>query len=364
MARRSDNLREELAALDKEVGPAPTATRRMHKAVPIAISCVALASFSAITWFAYNQGVLEGSEVAAPYLRPKGSLKEAPDSPGGVEVPNRDKFVYNRLEKREDDQKIERVLPPPEQPKERPVAKTQPVPTAPVKPLPEARETVPTSEITGLNSPNTTSTKKSRTANEALKQAIEMVDKGAPPPLAPPGSSPQPQSGTSKITAPEVDAPTAPKQLAQSGAPIRLTPKSNAAEKVTPPPPPPPRAVAKPSVAAPVVKAPVVKPKKTPRKPVALKPSERKKNTSAKGYFIQLGALRSQAAAERAWSAAQKKNANMLRRRSLTVERVSIPGKGVYFRVQSGPFSNANSAKQLCDALKKRKQGCFVVRRK
>ena len=112
MARRAGKLREELAALDQEIGTAPPSGRQMHKAIPVAIAFLALFSFGGMTWYAYNQGILEGSEEAAPYLKPSGPLKIAPSSPGGVEVPNRDKFVYNRLENREEGSKGRTLIAP------------------------------------------------------------------------------------------------------------------------------------------------------------------------------------------------------------------------------------------------------------
>ena len=80
------------------------------------------------------------------------------------------------------------------------------------------------------------------------------------------------------------------------------------------------------------------------------------KSARAKGYFIQLGALSSRGAAERAWRDARAKNPKLLGNRRLTVEQANVPKKGIYFRVQSGPLADANAAKQLCDALNRRKQ--------
>ena len=368
MARRADKLREELAALDQEVGTAPPSGRQMHKAIPVAIAFVALFSFGGMTWYAYNQGILEGSEEAAPYLKPSGPLKIAPSSPGGVEVPNRDKFVYNRLEKREDDQKVERLLPPPEQPKQPPVTQPEQPGQATVA-LPQSvaprGQTEETSEapVAEPKPSQTVEKTKPRTANEALRQAIELVDKGAPSPLAAPGASQEPKT-TEKAVEPAKKAPIPPvaekeeaPQVTENApppkAPIRLTPRSRGAEDKKPPPvkakappkaPPPPR-----------------KPTKLASKPSAAPIS---KSARAKGYFIQLGALRSRGAAERAWRSARAKNPELLGNRRLTVEQANVPKKGIYFRVQSGPLANANAARQLCDALKRRKQGCFVVRRR
>ncbi len=365
MARRADKLREELAALDQEIGTAPPSGRQMHKAIPVTIAFVALFSFGGMTWYAYNQGILEGSEEAAPYLKPSGPLKIAPSSPGGVEVPHRDKFVYNR---REDDKKVERLLPPPEQPKQPPVTQPEQPGQATVA-LPQSvaprGQTEDTTEapVAEPKSSQTLEKTKHRTANEALRQAIELVDKGAPPPLAVPGTSQEPKT-TEKAVEPakkalippvaeKEEAPKVTEKAPPPKAPIRLTPQSRGAEdkklpqvkaKAPPKAPRPPR-----------------KPTKLASKPSAARIS---KSAPAKGYFIQLGAMRSRGAAERAWRISRAKNPELLRYRRLTVEQANVPQKGIYFRVQSGPLANAIAAKQLCDALKRRKQGCFVVRRR
>jgi len=368
MARRADKLREELAALDQEVGSPPAPGRQMHKAIPVAIAFVTLFSFGGMTWYAYNQGILEGSEVAAPYLRPSGPLKIAPSSPGGVEVPNRDKFVYNRLEKREDDQKVERLLPPPEQPKQPPTEKPAATGQAtvalpPIATPSEQKESSTESAPTDEKPSQTVEKPKPRTANEALRQAIELVDKGAPPPLAAPGASQVAEAADKKVE-PKKETPVPPvaekeetpqvAQTAPAKAPIRLTPRSRKPESETPAPA---KAKTPPKAPPPRAKKPQRLASKTVSAPVS-------KSVRAKGYFIQLGALRSRAAAERAWQSAQAKNPRLLGGKRLTVEQANVPKKGIYYRVQSGPLANANAAKQLCDALKRRKQGCFVVRRR
>ncbi len=44
-------------------------------------------------------------------------------------------------------------------------------------------------------------------------------------------------------------------------------------------------------------------------------------------------------------------------------ERVDIPGKGVFFRVQAGPLRDRAAAQALCEKLSAQKQGCIVVAR-
>ena len=329
MARRNDRLRAELAAIDQEVDRAPAATRKLQRYLPVAAAVVAIGSFGAITWYAYNQGVLEGSEVAAPLIKPKGPLKIPPESPGGVEVPNRDKFVYSQLENREiDDRKVERLLPPPEQPKE-PPRPEPPVVAAPKRPTPQ----------------------------------------GVPPALPPPGGAEEVTQAPIADPAPSAAGPKAKpeSQTAQAKepeGPIRLTPRG-----ATPPPSPPAATepARKPAVSAPAVpRAPpspepeAAKPAPKAVAPKAVAPPA----TGTKGAFIQLGAMRSEADAQRAWQNAQGRAGNLLDGLRLDIERADIPGKGTYFRVQAGPLRDAAAAKALCDALQQRQQGCFVVHRR
>jgi len=52
---------------------------------------------------------------------PVGPVRERPENPGGLQVPDRDKLVYNVLQgKRENDAQVERLLPKPETPLPRP----------------------------------------------------------------------------------------------------------------------------------------------------------------------------------------------------------------------------------------------------
>ena len=363
MARRADKLHEELAALDQEVGSTPVPGRQMHKVLPVAIAFVALFCFGGLTWYAYNQGILEGSEEAAPYLRPSGPLKMAPSNPGGVEVPNRDKFVYNRLENRSDDETVERLLPPPEQPKTAPSTQLK---RRSKMPLSFSKEETPSKSNKNISGAVTrpsalnqsTDKPRPRNANEELRRAIELADKEAPPPLNAPAVAARALPSGLKVKEPSLKPSggvnhgnKVNRQVARTDiqkAPIRLTPGGRPTDKM---------AIPRTSEA--------VKSQKLKRNLASRSiATPVKKSVSGKGYFIQLGALRSRAAAERAWRKARGKNPNLLGSRRLSVEQANIPKKGRYYRVQSGPFANATKAKQLCDALKTRKQGCFVALRR
>lgn len=80
-------------------------------------------------------------------------------------------------------------------------------------------------------------------------------------------------------------------------------------------------------------------------------------------YRIQVGALRSPDAARRRWSALRAAHGGVLGRLTPTIERVDLGAlKGVYFRVQGGPFADASAAGRACAALRRLSISCFVVR--
>lgn len=71
-----------------------------------------------VGWFVLSpQYTQENSEV--PIIRrPQAAIKIKPENPGGMEIPNQDKDVYNIVEKKEVDNTIvENLLPTPEKPK-------------------------------------------------------------------------------------------------------------------------------------------------------------------------------------------------------------------------------------------------------
>lgn len=75
----------------------------------------------------------DGVPVISADQRP---IKIRPDDRGGMQVPNQDKLVYGRLEQGDGDAKVERLLPPAEQPVPPPPAPPQ----AAAKPVPMVQE--------------------------------------------------------------------------------------------------------------------------------------------------------------------------------------------------------------------------------
>lgn len=269
--------------------PAPDPKRRPGKWTTLValMSVAALVGFAAVVVYAYNKGKEVGGSAVPPVITAgPAPHKIRPVRPGGMEIPNRDMAVYDRLDpERQAAQarrakKVERLLAPPVTPVTPPAA--APSPKAETKPRPVA---------------------------------------GLPP-----------------LPAPKPKIPVLPrgaKQAAQAAAPV-------------PAPVPAPVRVASAGSAAELAAARLAR----------IAPQ-------AGGNFrLQLVSLRSAVAVKRAWARARRAHAKELGGLRLTVERKDLgAGRGVYYRLQVGPLGNAGAARALCGRLKRRGQGCIVVRR-
>ena len=262
-------------------------------------------------------------------------IKIRPDDRGGMQVPNQDKLVYERMEQGEADAKVERLLPPPEQPQV-PVKGATPVDAQAAK--------------------QAASTEVLRPVTQSKPLAIEPprpVQAAAPVPVAPaavppavvqapmPAVAPPPVAAPAPVSAPQVQSGYVP---AQSRAPA--------------PTPAPQPAPVKPVAAAPA-------PQPAPVKPVAIAPppAAAPANGPAGGdWLIQLGALRSAPDADKEWGRIQRANHDLLSTLKSDVVRVELGEKGTFWRLRAGPLSE-QAAKQLCNELKSRNQGCIIARK-
>ena len=106
---------------------------------------VLLVIFGFGVWYAYSQGVQRGNNLVPPLIKAEqGPVKVQPDNPGGLQVPNQDKQIYESLGSNGNkNQQAERLLPPPEQPRaEAPRSQTLPqnLPPPPANAVPPASE--------------------------------------------------------------------------------------------------------------------------------------------------------------------------------------------------------------------------------
>lgn len=81
-------------------------------------------------------------------------------------------------------------------------------------------------------------------------------------------------------------------------------------------------------------------------------------------YRIQIASLRSETAIRKKWLLLRAKHKDLLGNLKLTIERAALGGgQGIFYRMQASPLASRREAAALCAKVKKRKLGCFVVRR-
>lgn len=177
-----------------------------------AVSGIALAAV--VGWFVLSPRYSENADVELPVIRrPQTAVKVQPVEPGGMEILNQDKSVYDIIEKKDTTAPVvENLLPPPEEPQ-------LPVINHPVETVPAP---LPVAEV-------------EQKAAEIIK--IAEAPKITPPPAPLPEPEPQPLSEVAKpepikvkiappvaekvaapATAPEIALPSAPAVKASTAA--------------------------------------------------------------------------------------------------------------------------------------------------
>lgn len=118
-----------------------------------------------------------------------------------------------------------------------------------------------------------------------------------------------------------------------------------------------------PVVAEPVKEEKPVEVKKEAEKPTPAKALASASSASEKGtVYIQLGAYRQIDGASVDWKKIQKKHPDLLGGLTMKTEKVDVPGKGTFYRLQAGKVSDA-AAKEICAKLKSSgTSGCIVVK--
>jgi hypothetical protein len=257
------------------------------------------------------------------------AIKTKPTDPGGMDVPNKDISVYERLGKNETAMQPpgERLLPPPETPQAPPVQPKQPEP-------PKMSLATPKPEPLGNEPAKPAAAPPAPVVTAAVHEPAKVPEPAAKPePVKPEVKKPEP------VKAPEpVAKPEPPKKTE--------TAKTLEPPKVAAAPPPAP-APAKPAEV----------------KPAEPKPAEAKSAPLKLGkgeYQIQLAALHDIESAQKQWSRMAAANRDVLGSLSPDIVRADLGSKGVFFRLRAGPLDEA-SARRLCEELGKRKIGCMVV---
>lgn len=200
-----------------------------------------------------------------------------------------------------------------------------------------------------------------RVAQQAAGSGAARSPAGAPAERLMPGPEtplPRPQPPPAPVPAIPSSPEIAPPSDAVVVVPPRVAsvPGSTAATTPAPTRPVPPAQSAPQSTSA---AAPPAQPKPTPPVPAAALPAS---PAAAGGARIQLASVRDQAAAQREWARVSRQYADLLGNLTPQFLSADLGERGIFIRVQAGPFASLDAAKTTCDALRARGAGCNVVR--
>ena len=107
----------------------------------------------------------------------------------------------------------------------------------------------------------------------------------------------------------------------------------------------------------------------TPSPPRALTPQQAPVkaitgSVQAKGrYRVQLASARRESSINSLWNRLQQRHSEILDGLSHVSERADLGKRGIFYRLQTGPFATLSEANQLCSALKSRGADCLVIKR-
>lgn len=186
------------------------------KAMSWLVLSVAVVGFGALAYYAYQSGsktVGDGQMLVVE--AEEGPIKEAPVEAGGEEFPHKDKTIYDALSPyRTDEQKVETLLPTPEEP---------------VIPEPAVGE-VKTAE---KGAQATTFVNKGVEEKEAAEEAAE-GERSSPPPVAAPVKAPVAASAPAAVPAPLEKVEVKDAIVKTQATPVaKVEPKPAAATAVT-----------------------------------------------------------------------------------------------------------------------------------
>jgi cell division protein FtsN len=83
---------------------------------------------------------------------------------------------------------------------------------------------------------------------------------------------------------------------------------------------------------------------------------------SGAGWRVQLGALRDEDAAQKAWLRLKKAQPDLLGKLALSAPKIDLGAKGTFYRIQAGPLADEAHATATCNSLKSRHVACLVVK--
>lgn len=291
----------------------------------------ALGGFFGLAWYAYKSGGEVDEKDIEVVKSDKTPIKEAPADPGGMQIPNQDKTVYNLVNGENREKPVaEHIVPPTEEPVQKhPATETWMDEKLKNRSAEGAktRQFSPPSSAPLIREDAKESAKADDTAAQAASPNKPVLAQTAPAPAqAAQPAAKQPQTAKAAQVA--------------AAAPAQAPADDDAADNDTAEQP----AAPQPKKAAPA-------------------PAPAAQNQDMPKVRIQLGAYQSQAEADKEWKRISSTYSDDLSGKQHYVIHVTVNGKH-YYRLQAGPFASSKAASSTCVSLVGDGQGCFLAKNK
>jgi len=307
----------------------------------------AFAGLMILGWYAYDEARNPKDLSNLPIIKASPEpFKVKPLNPGGMDVPNTDKIVFNVIsDNKKDviDDTIEKLLPPPEEPvdkekfilevKEREQKEAEDAKIA--AKLLNIEQEVIEAEQTSLSEKQSaakiTIAQKAPEKNTKTDIAEDNLFYKKQFPVFRPIITTKKRNGK-KITI--VDMPYIPfKPFGNNAASID--------RKIV---------VQKTEISAEIIEPAIDK-----KEPI-------KKKKATVGIAIQLGSYKTTESLEKGWETLQTSFPNLLGKLEHKIQPVELASRGVFYRLHAYPLKSRDAASKVCKKLTAKKQGCLIVR--
>jgi hypothetical protein len=280
-------------------------------------------------WFFLRDGgdITASTDTAGFIKSDPMPYKVRPENPGGMQVENQDKLVYDRVAKGNAPNRVENLLPPAEEPKAPPVKKVEPPPVA------EAPKPAPEPEAAKVEPAKPEPAKAEAVKPEPAKPEPAKAEVAAVEPAKPEPAKPEPAKAEAAKPAEPEEAPEEDLAAAIAAA----------------------MGQAKPPAAKPAAEPPA-------ETQVAAGPSPAPTAAASGAFHIQLASVLSEEAAQAEWKRVSSKNKDLLGAYKPLITKADLGERGVFFRLRAGPLADKAAADALCASLEEAKVGCIVIK--
>ncbi len=319
-----DNTNPDDMDTDYDELDGPSSRFSMMTGTLVMIGVITLAIFTGVIWYAYTAGSDEAGQEGPPIIKAEqGESKVKPENPGGSNFAHQDNTVYDKIDGMEGG--VEQLLPGTEEPKQKPriispydnelpaggqpkvVRVPPPVSSAIVTPPAEAPEVTAPEIADPMGRAKPSGEQDEAVAAEPAPEVTTQPEEEAGQTTA----SPSQESETGSA---QPDAASTPDQAAKAE-------EATSTAALTPAPAP----------------------------------------ASGKAFVLQLGAFRTQEAADAGWKLLANRHEAILGALEHFITPADLGERGRFFRLQAGPFSERAAANDQCAALKSAGVDCLVA---